>query len=109
MCRLQLNDTKTVLMAIPRKKSKTIRLSLNIKNETILSSSQLKILCWIFNFELTSVADLNHTLQICYSNLQKILSVKKLLSPETKATFVKAYVISRLNYMSFSYIPLNYI
>ena len=86
-------------MAIPHKQSKQLKLALNVNGETIQSASQLTILGCKFTTDATPIADLNHTLKICYSNLEKIKKVQKYLTPETRSHFIKAYVLSRLQYM----------
>ena len=103
---LQLNKSKTVLMAISCRKTELLTLSLKMQGETIKSESQIKLLGCIFDREASQIADLNHTLKICNFALNKISSVSKLLDNKTRTNFIRAFVISRMNYMAITYCNL---
>ena len=106
MSKLQLNRTKTILMAISCRKTQLLTLSLKVQDETIVSQSQIKILGCIFDREASQIADLNYTLKQCYYALKKIRKVASLLTLECRANFIRAYVISRMNYMCITYCDL---
>ena len=72
----------------------------------IKSSSQLKILGYIFTADLTQTADLNVTLSACYYRLELLKNVQNCTSPEVRSHLAKAYIFSRLQYSCISYVNL---
>ena len=106
MCKLKLNETKTVLLAVSQKKSDKQSLKIEVQGEIIKSVNQIKMLGCISNTEGNSVSDLNRTLSICYNSLERIKKARKLIDNKTCGIFVKSYVMSRLSYMSFAYVNL---
>ena len=103
---LKMNKCKTILLLASCKKSENLTLKIKIDNELIISQKQIKILGSQITSDISPVADFNKTIQICNSNLSKLIKIQKHLNPKTRAIFVKSYVLSRLQYMAFSYVNL---
>ena len=106
MNHLKINQSKTVIMTVPYKKSNHVTSEFLAGDVTIKSSRQMTILGCIFSQDATPLADLSHTIRLCHEKLNLLFRVKSYCDSGTRAIFARAFVLSRLQYMCHSYAVL---
>ena len=98
---LKLNDSKTELMLVTSKRSKhlhSLPTSITIGNAQIPFKQSVKNLGFTLDCHLTMNAHVSNNAWTCYSELRRLTSICRFLTSTATATFVSAFVLSRIDY-----------
>ena len=98
---LKLNDYKTELMLVTSKRTKhlhNLRTSITIGNAQIPFKQSVKTLGLTLDCHLTMNAHVSNIAQTCYFELHCLASILRFLTSTATATFVSAFVLSRIDY-----------
>ena len=102
--RLSLNSDKTNLLVIRPLKWSIENVNFSCNGFVIKEKNTIKILGSLFNRSATCEADISHTVSSCMSTLHKLRPLIKWTSLETRRVLVKALVLSKLEYLAFTYV-----
>ena len=98
---LKLNDSKTELMLVTSKRSKHLHnlpTSITIGNAQIPFKESAKNLGFTLDCHLTMNAYVSNIARTCYFELRRLVSIRRFLTSTATATFVSAFVLSRIDY-----------
>ena len=98
---LKLNDNKTELMLVTSKRTKhlhSLPTSITIGNAQIPFKQSVKNLGFTLDCHLTMNAHVSNIARTCYFELHRLASICRFLTNTATATFVSAFVLSRIDY-----------
>ena len=97
----KLNDNKTEFMLVTSKRTKhlhTIPTLITIDNAQTSFKTSVKNLGLTLDCHLTMNAHVSNIARTCYSELHRLLSIRRFLTSTATATLVSAFVLSRIDY-----------
>ena len=97
---LKLNDNKTELMLVSSRRTEHLHTqptSITIGNAQIPIKHYVKNLCFALNCHLTMNAHVSNIARKCYFELHRLASIRRFPTSTTTATFVSAFVLSRID------------
>ena len=100
---LKLNEYKTEVMLVTSKRTKhlhRLHTSITIGNALIAFKQSVKNLCLTQDCHLTMNAHFSNIARTCYSELRRLVSIRRFLTSTTTATLVSAFSLSRIDYCS---------
>ena len=98
---LKLNESKTELMLVTSKRSKHLHnlpTSITIGNAQIPFKQSVKNLGFKLDCHLIINAHVSNIARTCYFELRRLASISRFLTSTATATFVSAFVLSRIDY-----------
>ena len=98
---LKLNDNKTELMLVTSKRTKhlhSLHTSITIRNAQIPFKQSVKNIGLTIDCHLTMNPHGSNIARTCYFELRRLASTRKFLTSTATATFVSAFVLSRIDY-----------
>ena len=98
---LNLNDNKTELMLVTSKRTKHLNnlpTSITIENAHIPFKQSVKNLGFTLDCHLTMNAHVTNIARTCYFELCRLASICRFQTSTATATFVSAFVLSRIDY-----------
>ena len=99
----KLNDNKTELMPVTSKRTKhlhSLPTSITIGNAQIPFKQSVKNFCFTLSCHPTMNAHVSNIARTCYFELRRLASIRRFLTSISTATFVSAFVLSRIDYYS---------
>ena len=97
----KLNDNKTELMLVTSKRTKHLHdlpTSITIGNAQVPLKQSVKIMGFTLDCHLTMNAHVTNIARTCYFELRRMASIRRFLTSTATATFVFAFVLSRIDY-----------
>ena len=98
---LKLNDNKIELMLVTSNRSRhlhNIPTSITIGNAQIPFKQSVKKLGFVLDCHITMNALVSNIAQTCYFELRRLACICRFLTSTAAATFVSAFVLSRIDY-----------
>ena len=98
---LKLNDNKTELMLVTSKRTNylhSLPTSITIGNAEIPFKKSVKNLGITLDCHLTMNAHVSNIARTCYFELRRLASIRRFLTSTATATFVSAFILSRIDY-----------
>ena len=98
---LKLNDSKTELMLVTSKRTKHLHnlpTSITIGDAQIPFKQSVKNLGFTLDCHLTMNAHVSNIARTCYFELRRLASIRRFLTSTATATYVSAFVLSKIDY-----------
>ena len=98
---IKLKDNKTELMLVTSKRTKhlhSLPTSITIGNAQIPFKQSAKNFCFTLDCHLTMNAHISNITRTCYSELRRLVSIRRFLTSTATATLVTSFALSKIDY-----------
>ena len=107
---LKLNDNKTELMLVTSERTKhlhSLPTSITIGNAQIPFKKSVKNLDFTLDCHLIMNAHVSNIARTCYFEQRRLASIRRFLTSTATATLVSAFVLSRIDYVTYCCLVLQ--